>query len=529
MKEKIKKVINSKYFPLIFVILVNIILFIACNKLFTPTYEQVDDFLIMNLISKADGAYTIYGIQIHPIICGIIILLYKTGININWYTIFMLIMQFISFTIIGTVFIKKNKIVGIPLYITFAIMIYSKMLCNIQYTTVSMLCITAGTLLLMYYLEKIEEKNKFNLVVALLMIATGCMIRFMTVLVAIPFLGLYLICKFLKDKEMRILKIGLILAISILLIYASFNIFYNVNPIYKEFLKFHDARTYLHDYNILFYEENEEIFNNVNWSENDRDLFYGYMYGDEDVYTVEVLEEIKNQAIKYDKNINISQEFINTINEFLIFIRNNLYKYLFWSSVLLVVFNNIFIIIKNLKDKTEEKNDNIKLSFVNLVFLSIIFIHCLFIFLNRPMFRVVVSIYIIGLAILMYELIEQAKTKKKQIILCICIIPILIFSIFEFRENMNRGNRYNIENFSVYKEIIDYTDSHKENAYLYTLVLHDRFLAYSIYEKTPDNTFSNIQALGEWDTYTESYYNFKERYNIDNLIKSLYEKRTMFI
>ena len=43
------------------------------------------------------------------IICGIIILLYKTAIDINWYTVFLLIMQFISFTIIGTVFTKKNK------------------------------------------------------------------------------------------------------------------------------------------------------------------------------------------------------------------------------------------------------------------------------------------------------------------------------------------------------------------------------------------------------------------------------------
>lgn len=78
IKENMLKIVNKKYFELIVIFFINIIFFIICNNLFEFKYEQVDDFIIMNLISKSDGLYSIYGVQIHPIICGFIILLYKT-------------------------------------------------------------------------------------------------------------------------------------------------------------------------------------------------------------------------------------------------------------------------------------------------------------------------------------------------------------------------------------------------------------------------------------------------------------------
>ena len=59
--------------------------------------------------------------------------------------------------------------------------------------------------------------------------------------------------------------------------------------------------------------------------------------------------------------------------------------------------------------------------------------------------------------------------------------------------------------------------------------MHDRYLAYSIYEKLGEDSFLNIRPLGDWDTYTENYYDFKERYGIDNLIESLYKKDNVYL
>ena len=527
MKKKIQGAINSKYFELILVIFINIIFFTICNKLFTFKYEQVDDFIIMNLVSKADGIYSIYGIQMHPIICEIIILLYKTTININWYTIFLLVMQFISFTIIGTAFLKKNKYFGLILYISFIFVIYSKMLSLIQYTTVSMLCITSGFILLMHTIEKVESNiNKCNFIISIIMIAFGCMIRFSTIIIAIPFMVIYFICKFIKDKNFRIIKVVLILIGVILLIYISFNIIYNINPLYKEFMKFHEARTYLHDYNWMYYNSNKKTFNSVNWSENDSDIFYSYCFGDEEVFNYETLETLKENALKNTNKINVLQRFSNTFNGFVNSINEGTYKFIFLIVTMLVISNNLLIISKETKD---ERNDTINVSFINLILITIIGIHCLFIFLNRPMFRVIISIYILGISMLIYTNLNILKEVKKFNLKSILTFSILTISILEFKHNVFYAKYYNTKNYSVYKDILEYTNSHKENAYLYTLVMHDRYLAYSVYEKIEDDTFSNVRPLGDWDTYTENYYNFKKMYNIDNLMKSLYEKDNVYL
>lgn len=529
IKNKIKKIEDSTFFPIASVIIINTVFFVICNLLFEFKYEQVDDFIIMNLITKSDGMYSIYGIQMHPIICGLIVLLYKTTININWYTIFMLVMQFISITIIGTVFIKKDKKMGILLHIAFIFIIYSKMLVYIQYTTVAMLCITSGIILLMWSIRDIEKAQNLGLIIAILMIVVGCLIRFSTIIIAIPFLVLYFTCKIIKEKKIKVIKIALLLIICIVAVNVSFNIIYNTNPTYREFLKFHDARTYLHDYNWMNYKGNEKAFNSVNWSKNDRDIFYAYCFGDETVYDTENLEKIKENSLQ-NKNNNIITKSTNSFKDFSQAVKEeNTYKYAFFIVSVLVISCNLCIINKKIKEKCENNYDNIKIIFSNLIFILIVSMHCLFIFLNRPMFRVVISIYIVGSAILMYQLLDIYRLNIKTYIKYISIICILSISIWGINKNIFYAQKFKKDNFSVYKDIIEYTSTHKENAYLYTLVMHDRFLAYSVYEKVADNSYGNLRPLGDWDSYTENYYNFKEKYNIENLLESLYKNDNVYL
>lgn len=526
IREKITRITSNKFFALGLTIIINILFFLICNNLFSFKYEQVDDFIIMNLISKLDGNYNIYGVQIHPLICGIIILLYKTGININWYSVFMLMMQFVSFTIIGTVFIYKNKKIGIPIYLCFIFIIYSKMLMYIQYTTVAILCIASGMILLIDSIKNIEKIKKINLVISILMIAIGCLIRFSTIIIALPFMGVYFICKLIEDKNIKVIKIGLLLFILICLVNVSFNLIYNLNPVYREFLKFHDARTYLHDYNWMSYISNKETFDDVGWTKNDRDIFYAYCFGDEEVYNTTTLKKLEETAVKNTNNINWFSKIFSVFRELNIEIKDDIYEYVFLLVVILTIVNNLIMILKKEKDT---RHDAIKVSLINLILIIVIGMHCLFIYLGRPMFRVVISIYILGIVMLMYIARENMKFLTQKAIIIILLAVLLVISGLEFKQSIKFAKRYNIENFSVYKEILEYTSKHKENAYLYTLVMRDRFLAYSVYEKIPDNSYENLRPLGDWDTYTKNYYNFKEKYNLDNLMKSLYEKENVYL
>ena len=105
---------------LLIVVLINVLIFSITNVLFNIKYEQVDDFIIYNLYSGLDGTYNMHGIYIHPLICFILSIFFKIIPSINWHTMFLLISQFMCFTIIGYIIIKKqNNGISILLYTLF--------------------------------------------------------------------------------------------------------------------------------------------------------------------------------------------------------------------------------------------------------------------------------------------------------------------------------------------------------------------------------------------------------------------------
>lgn len=121
---------------------------------------------------------------------------------------------------------------------------------------------------------------------------------------------------------------------------------------------------------------------------------------------------------------------------------------------------------------------------------------------------------------------RKPKSGKVYSILITCTI---IFYLVINKANIYKLPKYSKENFSIIKDVIAYTNSHKENAYVYPNVLPNISLAYSIYEKIDDNTFSNLRHMGDWDIYNQEYYFFKERYNLNNIMEDLYLKDNLYI
>ena len=121
---------------LLLVIVINLLIFSIANIFFNIKYEQVDDFIIYNLYSGLDGVY------IHPILCILIGLFFRIAPQINWHTIFLLLMQFICFTTIGYIILQKHKTpLSILIYTIFASIFYTALLLLIQYTSVAALLI----------------------------------------------------------------------------------------------------------------------------------------------------------------------------------------------------------------------------------------------------------------------------------------------------------------------------------------------------------------------------------------------------
>ena len=383
--EKVKKILKNTLTKVIFI---NLIVFILSNIVFGIKYEEVDDFIIYNLYSGLDGTYNIHGVYIHSVLCFIISLLYRILPMINWHTIFLLCMQFICFTIIGNILLKKNENkFSYILYILFVSVFYTILLQLIQYTSIAALLILTSFFAMMDGIEK-EEKKKRYIILTMVLFTIGIMLRMQSLLIVAPFYAIYLCYNYIlkiknkveKQKILNICKQYLILGIITILVYGSNYLIYNTNDLYKEYTQYNEIRTMLHDLSFILYDTNKEIFEEIGWSRNDYALFYRFNFGDENVYSKENLQKIinyKNDKKEYLRlNLNI-KKIINIFKGQTIYI-NSFIVVIFMLATIIAIYTN-----------------KSKRGYIISIFLATIFINVLFIILNRSIQRVVIPEYII--------------------------------------------------------------------------------------------------------------------------------------
>ena len=509
------KKIEKQSKNLMIIVFINLIIFGVTNILFDIKYEQVDDFIIYNLYSGLDGTYNIHGIYIHPVICFIISIFFRIIPQINWHTIFLLAMQFICFTAIGYTILKKhNNGKAIILYTIFTAIFYPTLLMLIQYTSVSALLILTSLILIIDQIEQNEKSRLRNLIIIFILYAIGIMTRMQSLLIIAPFFGIYYLINLVKykfkktikkEKILRLTKYYIIYTIITITIYISSIIIYNSDEVYKNYMEYNDIRATLNDIIYVDYEENKEIFDEIGWSKNDHYLFYTFNFGDEKIYSKENLQKILDYKIqkdgKYNYDINLAQlqdSYISEMQE--------------TNTYIAIIFIGIYIVSLFNKEKKVENT---------IIFLTTIAIHMLFIIIGRSMLRVVIPEYIIGTALMIYNInLGNKEIIQDNIKNCIIIIfMIMIITMFS-GEKYKYG--YELENYENYKELINYTNNNKQNVYLYTVPsLQDRYLTYSVYEMPPKGAFSNLRVLGGWDMFTGNYFDFKDRYELDGTFLDL--------
>ncbi len=518
IKEKLKSIIKKPGFK---IAIINIMIFAICNMIYSLKYEQVDDMIIYGLYSGLDGTYNIYGVYIHPFICAILSILYRIIPVINWHTIFLLSMQFICFSVIGTILVNRNNSPkSYIMYTIFASVCYTAVLLLIQYTSVSALLIATAFFIIFDMIEQ-NRKSKKRLIFASILFAIGIMTRMQSILIIAPFFAIYLIYKFgkyiinkteeNKKNIQELLKEYVVLVIIAIIVYGSNVLIYNTNETYKNYIEYNNLRAELQDLSYTNYEENKKIFDEIGWSKNDHYLFYTFNYGDENVYSKENLQKIIDYKKENGEKYNLNKDTNDVWDSLLEQLKgsNKYISILFFATFILAIYTN---------DKSK--------FFITFIMLTTIAVNVLFVVLNRAMLRVVIPEYVLGTAIMLYLTKYKKQEDRKEIYGIIAIIILLSITF--------GGDIYNFEyDFSSYKnyqDIIEYTNSHKENTYLYTApAMQFRYLAYPVYTMPPKGAFSNLRVMGGWDIFTQNYYDFKQRNNLEGTFLDLLKDNVYLI
>ena len=243
-------------------------------------------------------------------------------------------------------------------------------------------------------------------------------------------------------------------------------------------------------------------------------MFYTFNIGDENVYNKENLQKIidykKSNGTYYSFDFDL-EETIHQLEEEM---KNT-------NPYITILFFVAFVIALYTNRK--------KTGWVISIFLVTILVHMLFIVLNRSMLRVVIPEYILGTAMMLYFVQYTKETKEKidDRLKAISVISMVIISAFS---GVVYKYNYELEDYSNYKNVINYTNAHKENVYLYTVPsLQFRYLVYPVYTMPPKGAFSNLRVMGGWDMYTENYYDFKERYDLEGTFLDLLRENVYLI
>ena len=440
---------------------------------------------------------------------------------VNWHTMFLLVMQFICFTIIGTLIVRKsNNKLSYLLYVIFASVCYTSLLQLIQYTSVAALLILTSFFIFINYIEE-NKKSKKYILLYIILFTIGIMIRMQSLLIIVPFFAIYFVYKLIlflrkklnKENIIKIIKHYLVFLGITVIVYLSNYIIYNTDNVYKNYMEYNDIRATLQDISYAGYEENKEVFDEIGWSKNDHYLFYTFNFGDENVYSKENLEKIYD----YKKQNNDIYNFDFDVEDILNSVIDQMKDILPYISL---VFLGFFVVaIYTNKDKRW---------FILGIFLTTILTNIIFVVVGRTMHRVVIPEYILGSAMFLYFIKYRKQEENKDDIIKVLSIFIIVITII-FAGKAYKFN-YNLEDYRNYKDVIEYTNSHKENVYLYTVPsLQYRYLVYSVYEMPPKNAFSNLRVMGGWDMFTKNYYDFKERYNLEGTFLDLLKENVYLI
>lgn len=375
--------------------------FIFSNRLIFATN---DDTLKVAMAGGAYGKPSEYiGYNTVNILLGKLLKILFTYLPvINWITVlYLFIISFSCFGIL-VILIKSSRQNG---YYTAVLMIevfYFLCLDYFTFTVVAYSAVAFGTLALVSYLS--IEKWEY-LIYGVGGVAVACLIRPAVCYSALIVLGIYSLYFCLKNKKIN----GLVLCIAIFLVMQGIlfgnRIITCSSDVEQKFYEWSKYRVEAFDAKQLSWDDNEEALLASGITADIYNIIYSARYVDRDVVSIDNLKTIigLNVAELARYNLNPKSYFDNIFD----FIHNpillqKIYKLLFWCMLLVTLLfsENRFEILS--------------------VGISAIVVECIFVFLNRNIYRVNMPVYFMALFI-MFLLVKidddtSSNTQKRRYI-----------------------------------------------------------------------------------------------------------------
>lgn len=503
-----------------------------------PYYGSNDEFSLAAIASGAYGDQTWYFIYLHSGFGWLLKGFYTLIPGLNWYTLVMYGLIFLSLTAIGFTWIRKNKKIGTILSMMLILCSAQPLYVEMQYTKTAAVVTAAGYVLLLYRRNecrkeacgRIEDKvrgifrgkNLPVTILGMILLLLGSWIRFQAFgMVSIVAFGLWLSCLFLawKDKAWKdfICRDCIPCFIAFVMVFGSIGLenalVYTSGSPEAHYREFDKARQQLLDYGVPDWEEYEAQYEALGLTRTDYINLTNWLIADSDRYTADTFKAIV--AFRQDKPF--QWEYLL---DYMIILAM---KPLFVMGALLVL-----LWLWPLRTVRQRKN------WIGMVwpYLSLLGIYLYFIKIDRVL-PIVVNACLLGVLIFVWSAAEEEiaehweeKLTGKYLlaaglgsvaVTCGICVNMLVRPALQPSVQSSEAS-------TAYRQLYDTITKKKDVYYAFDpLVNNGMELGYSIFEKIPDDYLTNVFTLGGWETESPQVVSNLWNYEQRSLLTSLYK------
>lgn len=530
------KKIGSK--PLLLAFLFNLIAFLICLIFYDFKYEVSDDYITDAVLSGAFGNGYDSKLLFGNVILGyFLVFLYKLIPVISFYFVLLLVLDFISATVVlYLIFKKKTNLVTVCLACIFLIYFSKDLYVLIQFTKVSTAAGIAGGVLILHGLWEAEKHRVRYIISGTLLMTAGTMVRFTTIYVFALFLVLAFIHKAKdyaknmnkeagKNNAKTIFIVDLVkrFVVCVLVIGILFGIKYlgawicSLDETYTDYYSFHDIRYTITDRSTPDFNDIENEYSKLGLDIIDYYMLNSWNFLDKEVYPDSLLQRVaaihKNAAISKGTSFSDVVEILISRQTLIIPVAAALY---------LLVVISLFLSKKRLYPV-------VLLATVILLFVGLVYY-------GRIMYRVESSVYFAAVACLLSSfsldedgflaMLKKSGSGDRTLVVGLCSIVVILglasfipdvitkisllkCSDSEYRENFENSLRHSGEyahekagfpsdKRKLTPNLIKFTDEHPENYYFvdFTSGIQHLYFNYSPWVRPEQGLFKHYSYYG---------------------------------
>ena len=471
-------------------------------------YATNDDTTMVAIASGGYGAPSQYVVFMHMILGYMLKFLFTICNGVNWVTVVFLFSDMLSVLVLDMVFasVKREKMgfVCTVIVLDVALLI---VLAYFSFTVVAYWAGIAGLIGMTYaFMENVDHGHRLLTGICAGIAFVFCMmIRAEAVLSLVIVYASYIFVSLIFKRNWKPLVIALA-AVCCMLVFKGSNAWMNdLNPVQRDYMAWTTARSAVVDYPMIPYDEADFSEKGITYNQH-KAIYYGFFY-DFDMVDMESMRAlVEQQSSRYDVDVMgmLEKHFSlwDRVEQWRAF--TSLYRILFAAVAL------FYLVFGRKQDYP-------------LLFLtwgSTIAAECVFYFIRRPMYRVVMPGYLLAVILIMlYCGIDTQKERKlhlqgisTQRMTVVMTAVLMCGSIFTY---IQHGDYQAWMYSNTERAVLDYMAENDDKVFLACdASLFGVEVSDSIWNHPGKRGIWNL--IGGWETYSVPYFELMERQGIQD-------------